>query len=179
MKHLFAVVVVVGCGSGGSSAERHAVGTYIGSAADGCEYQGKLSVFDPNTPVQGPRFIRGPGTITVKCPNATREVAAVLPTTIRITGAPKSMKVGDKATLTAHFIAGKHDLLGEARTQWTAICPNIIELGPVQDADLDRRRELIALGKGKCQLTVGLMTGRAEENFQGQGWQDTILVVVE
>lgn len=190
-KHLpLALVVLVACGSRGSNAERHAVGTFIGGGSifgsDDCEYTGTPGVFvDSAKPARGPRFVRGTGTITVTCPKVTREVRAVEPTAAKLWG-PRAVKAGTTSELfTASLAAGDHVLFGEARIEWSlgADCNGIATFGPVLGAQdtggKDRSRTLVTTGKGTCTVIVALATGNPDESYPGKGYQAQQLVTIE
>ena len=183
-------LALVGCGSHTSRGEVHAVGTYIGGGsilfgADDCQYSGAPGVFVGTSaaPERGPRFVRGTGTITIACPKVTREVTALEPTGAKI-WAEAEMNSGQTQLVTANLVAGKDDLVGEARIEWSlgADCANVASFGPVMGSQdtggPDRSRDLVAAGKGTCQVTVVLTTGNDLENIPGKVFQQSMLVTV-
>jgi len=185
------IVILAGCGSSKSASELHAVGTYIGGGsifgADDCEYSGGPGVFvESSKPEKGPRFVRGPGRITIKCPKVTQEVTAVEATAAKISG-PSKVKLGTKAELfSAALHAEGRQLSGEARIEWSlgTDCQNVATFGPVLGAQdtggRDRTRDLVTTGRGKCTITVLLTTGsQLEETFPAKAWQDSKLVTIE
>jgi len=191
MKHLVvAFALLAGCSSKGGE-NLHAVGTYIGggshlTGSDDCTYSGEPGVFvESGKPEKGPRFVRGPGKITVKCKDTTSTWRAAEPTGVKLWG-PSKVKVGAESELfTANLVAGKETLFGEANIEWQLghDCANVAEFGPVLGAQdtggRDRSRKLVAKAKGTCTVIVTLGTGNPSETFPGKVFQQEMLVTVQ
>ncbi len=195
MKQLALVLGLAACGgSHASDPGQHAVGTYVGGGsmlfgADDCTYAGAPGVFatDSATPAKGPRFVVGPGKISVACPKTSYDELAVVPTGATISGPKKIGATHEIAdSFSAHLVAGGRELAGEASIDWTlgTDCAGVAAYGDVLGAQdtggRDRTRTLVRAAKGKCTVIVTLTTGNGSEpGFAGKAFQAEQLVAVE
>ena len=185
------IALVAACGGRGTgSLPDQAVGTDIGGGSmivgpDDCKYTGSPGVFvEGDKPKDGPRFVRGPGKITVTCPKTTLEVEALVPTAARISGPSETGKTSD--LFQASLYAGDRELDGQPRLEWTLgkDCDGLATFGPVlgsQDTGgRSRSRTLVTSGKGTCTVIATLTTGDSNDpSFPAKSFQAEKLVTIK
>ena len=193
------VVTLAACGRSAAPLGPYAVGTFVGGGSvlvghDDCTYEGGPGVFMPAgsvstpsaTPVNGPRFITGPGRIVVRCGTSTIEAEAVAPTAAVISG-PAKVKVGARSEVfAAHLVAGSRTLVGDGTVEWrlAGTCAGIAEFAPVLGAQdtggADRTRALVAEKVGSCQVSATITTGSSlYPGFPPKAFEADTLVIAE
>lgn len=155
------VTAIAACGSHGQPTERYAVGTYLftGSMTFGstdCTFDAPAGVLDGT-------LIKGPGTITQKCPKGnTSTIIADYADHVAVTF-PKTAKVGEEVSFTFELRDAQNRRLtptlsemGETKLEDGCAALTDLGRGGAQDTGRDPFMSAKASAAGQCKVSIDI-----------------------